>query len=56
LTNWSEERETREIPIRKMFFTMSVVKSRNMMPREAAESPFLKISSTQVDKGLSHLI
>lgn len=56
LTNWSEERETAEIPIREIFFTMSMVKSRNMLPREAAESPSLEISKAQVEKGLSKLI
>lgn len=56
LRNWSEERKTREILIRKTFFTINMVKSRNILPRETAVSPSLEISKVQVDKGLSNLI
>lgn len=44
--------EAREIPIRKIFFAKSMVKYRNILPRDVVESPSLGISKAEVDKGL----
>lgn len=56
LTKCDKETEAREIPIRKIFFTKSIVKYRNTLPRDVVESPSLGISKAEVDEGLSNLV
>lgn len=56
LTKCNKEIEAREIPIRKIFFTNSMVKYRNTLPGHVVESPSLEISKAEVGKGLSNLV
>jgi len=44
------------VDIRKKFFTMSVVKHWNGLPREAVEAPSLETFQTRLDRALSNLI
>ncbi|KFP17667.1 hypothetical protein Z169_07890, partial [Egretta garzetta] len=44
------------LEIRKKFFTMSVVKHWNRLPREAVEAPSLETFKARLDGALSNLI
>ena len=44
------------VDIRKKFFTMSVVKHWNGLPREAVEAPSLETFKTRLDRARSNLI
>ncbi|KFP97501.1 hypothetical protein N330_00873, partial [Leptosomus discolor] len=44
------------LDIMKNFFTKSVVKCRNRLPREVVESPSLKVFKSCVDVALKHIV
>ncbi|KFR05551.1 hypothetical protein Y956_13354, partial [Nipponia nippon] len=44
------------LDIRKMFFTMRVVKKWNRLPREVVDAPSLEIFKVRLDRALSNLI
>jgi len=44
------------LDIRKKFFTMSVVKHCNRLPREVVDAPFLETFKTRLDGALSNLM
>ncbi|KFP09634.1 hypothetical protein Z169_07179, partial [Egretta garzetta] len=44
------------LDIRKKFFTMTVVKHWNVLPREVVEAPSLETFKARLDRALSNLI
>ncbi|KFP15794.1 hypothetical protein Z169_16287, partial [Egretta garzetta] len=44
------------LDIRKIFFTMRVVKHWNRLPREVVEAPSLETCKARLDRALSNLI
>ncbi|KFR12765.1 hypothetical protein N306_11703, partial [Opisthocomus hoazin] len=44
------------LEIRKIFFTMRVVKHWNRLPREAVEAPSLETFKARLDRALSNLV
>ena len=50
---WKDSRF--RLDIRKKFFTVRVVRQRNMMPREVVDAPSLAVFKARLDGALSNL-
>ncbi|KFQ14567.1 hypothetical protein N330_13203, partial [Leptosomus discolor] len=44
------------LDIRKMFFTLRVVRHWNRLPKEVADAPSLEVFKTRLDGALSNLV
>ncbi|KFW72626.1 hypothetical protein AS28_04865, partial [Pygoscelis adeliae] len=44
------------LDIRKKFFTVRVVRHRNMLPREVVDAPSLEVFKARLDGALSNLV